>query len=130
MTFLTRTPVSGSRLLGWDTPERGKPNPSVFGSLTSAAAFGHTGWTGTMLWIDPERDLFVVLLTNRAYAPRAGKPFTVLKEVRGAVADAAALRNRSGAVSGELSLLQAGVTVTRSADTLKVFFAGAVAKRM
>ena len=43
-----------------------------------------------LLWIDPDRDLFVVLLTNRAYVPRARRPFTVLKEVRGRVADAAA----------------------------------------
>ena len=39
---------------------------------------------------DPDRDLFVVLLTNRAYAPRARRPFTVLKTVRGRLADAAA----------------------------------------
>jgi hypothetical protein len=41
------------------------------------------------LWIDPDRGLFVLLLTNRAYAPRRGS-FTTLKEVRGRVADAAA----------------------------------------
>src|SRR2546425_193124 len=60
------------------------------GSLFGARSYGHTGWTGTSLWIDPDRDLFVVLLTNRAYVPRARRPFTVLKQVRGGIADAAA----------------------------------------
>jgi CubicO group peptidase (beta-lactamase class C family) len=53
-------------------------------------SYGHTGFTGTSIWIDPDRDVFVVLLTNRVYVPRARRPFTVLKEVRGRLADAAA----------------------------------------
>jgi len=57
--------------------------------LLGPRSYGHTGWTGTSLWIDPDRGLFVLLLTNRAYAPR-GHSFTTLKEVRGHVADAAA----------------------------------------
>lgn len=55
-----------SRALGWDTPAPG----SSCGSRFSVAAFGHTGFTGTSMWIDPERDLFVILLTNRVHPTR------------------------------------------------------------
>ena len=50
-----------SRALGWDTPA---PASSA-GRYFSPRSFGHTGFTGTSLWIDPERGVFVVLLTNR-----------------------------------------------------------------
>jgi CubicO group peptidase (beta-lactamase class C family) len=53
--------VSGSRALGWDTPA---PQSSA-GRYFSPRSFGHTGFTGTSIWMDPERGLFVVLLTNR-----------------------------------------------------------------
>lgn len=80
---------SEARALGWQALPTGE-HVSSAGTLFGPRSYGHTGWTGTSLWIDPDRDLFVVLLTNRAYAPRARRPFTVLKEVRGGVADAAA----------------------------------------
>ena len=52
------------RALGWDTrAERDPSDPDDPGF--SASAFGHTGFTGTSLWVDPERDLYVVLLTSR-----------------------------------------------------------------
>jgi CubicO group peptidase (beta-lactamase class C family) len=61
--FLTRSTVPGSsRALGWDTM---LPTSSC-GSRMSAHAFGHVGFTGTSLWIDPARDRYFVLLTNRA----------------------------------------------------------------
>ena len=78
-----------ARALGWQAVPTGEAVSSA-GTLFGPRSFGHTGWTGTSLWIDPDRDLFVVLLTNRAFAPRARRPFTVLKEVRGRIADAAA----------------------------------------
>jgi CubicO group peptidase (beta-lactamase class C family) len=78
-----------ARALGWQALPTGERVSSA-GTLFGPRSFGHTGWTGTSLWIDPDRDLFVVLLTNRAYAPRAHRSFTVLHEVRGAIADAAA----------------------------------------
>lgn len=80
---------SEARTLGWQAMPTGERVSSA-GTLFGPRSYGHTGWTGTSLWIDPDRDLFVVLLTNRAYAPRARRPFTVLKEVRGALADVAA----------------------------------------
>jgi CubicO group peptidase (beta-lactamase class C family) len=57
---------ASSRALGWDTM---LPTSSC-GSHLSVQAFGHTGFTGTSLWIDPETDLYVVLLTNRVHPTR------------------------------------------------------------
>lgn len=66
--FANRSHVPGSsRALGWDTM---LPTSSC-GSRLSARAIGHTGFTGTSLWVDPEQDLYVVLLTNRVYPTRA-----------------------------------------------------------
>jgi CubicO group peptidase (beta-lactamase class C family) len=53
--------VASSRALGWDTPSA----VSSAGRFFSPRGFGHTGYTGTSIWVDPERGLFVVLLTNR-----------------------------------------------------------------
>ena len=85
--FLEHGAGSGTRLLGWDTPDR-EAAPSSFGALTSDASYGHTGWTGTQLWIDPARDLFVVFLTNRSLASTRRHSLTLMRETRAAVADA------------------------------------------
>ena len=81
--------TASARALGWQATPTDEAVSSA-GTLLGPRTYGHTGWTGTSLWIDPDRDLFVLLLTNRSFAPRTGRSFTVLKEVRGAVADAAA----------------------------------------
>jgi CubicO group peptidase (beta-lactamase class C family) len=73
-------PDSG-RALGWDTPH---PDSSA-GDRLSPRSFGHTGFTGTSMWIDPERKLFVVLLTNRVHPTRENN---AIRDVRRAVADA------------------------------------------
>ncbi|MDQ6829581.1 MAG: beta-lactamase family protein [Gemmatimonadota bacterium] len=70
-----------SRALGWDTPSPG----SSAGHLMSRRAFGHTGFTGTSIWIDPDRDLFVILLSNRVNPTRANSK---VGPVRVALADA------------------------------------------
>jgi CubicO group peptidase (beta-lactamase class C family) len=68
--FVRRVATPGSsRALGWDTM---LPSSSC-GSRMSPEAFGHTGFTGTSLWIDPEAPVYVVLLTNRVH-PIAGPP--------------------------------------------------------
>ncbi|MDH5805108.1 MAG: beta-lactamase family protein, partial [Gemmatimonadota bacterium] len=66
---------------------------SSAGELFSANSFGHGGFTGTSIWLDPDRGLFVVLLTNRVYAPRTSRSISVLREIRGRVADAAVRLN-------------------------------------
>ena len=78
-----------ARALGWQATPTGETVSSA-GTLFGPRSFGHTGWTGTSMWIDPDRDLFVILLTNRAFAPRASRSFTLLKQIRGGLADAAA----------------------------------------
>jgi CubicO group peptidase (beta-lactamase class C family) len=88
-SFLQHGNSSGSRLLGWDSPDLTVEGGSVFGTQISPSAYGHTGWTGTQLWIDPEKDLFVVLLTNRSLNPRIGRSLRDLRVVRARVADAA-----------------------------------------
>lgn len=88
-TFLSKSPNSGSRLLGWDTPEFGGEEPSIFGTLISDAAYGHTGFTGTQIWIDPTNDLFLVFLTNRAFDPKARDSLKGLKAIRTSLSDAA-----------------------------------------
>jgi CubicO group peptidase (beta-lactamase class C family) len=87
--FLTKGPRSGTRLLGWDSPELNGEEPSIFGTLISPSAYGHTGFTGTELWIDPVRDLFLVFLTNRAFDPKTRNSLKGLKVVRIALSDAA-----------------------------------------
>jgi CubicO group peptidase (beta-lactamase class C family) len=87
--FLQPGGTSGSRLLGWDSPDPTVEGGSAFGRLLSPSAYGHTGWTGTQIWIDPEKDLFVVLLTNRSLNPRVGRSLRDLRVVRAQVADAA-----------------------------------------
>lgn len=65
--FVTRSEAAGSSwALGWDTPSA----PSSSGHRFSARSFGHLGFTGTSLWVDPERELEVVLLSNRVHPSR------------------------------------------------------------
>ena len=73
-----------SRALGWDTPS----DPSSAGRYFSARSFGHTGFTGTSLWIDPELDLIVVLLTNRVHPTREN---IAIRRLRPAIHDAVVL---------------------------------------
>ncbi|MEO7520756.1 MAG: serine hydrolase [Gemmatimonas sp.] len=77
----------GSRALGWDTCD----GDGGCGQHLSERAYGHTGFTGTSLWIDPDRQMFVILLTNRVHAARARRPSKVIADVRNDLADAAAL---------------------------------------
>ena len=79
--------AAGSRALGWDTAD----GDGGSGMYLSERAYGHTGYTGTSMWIDPDRDMFVILLTNRVHAARARRPAKVISDVRADLADAAAL---------------------------------------
>jgi CubicO group peptidase (beta-lactamase class C family) len=74
-------PPGSSRALGWNTPSG--PNSSA-GTKLGPLAFGHTGFTGTSIWIDPERALFIILLTNRVHPTRENNR---IGRVRSRVAD-------------------------------------------
>jgi len=73
-------PPGSSRALGWDTPSE----LSSAGTKMGPNAFGHTGFTGTSIWFDPDRGLFIILLTNRVNPTRAN---TKILQVRRRVAD-------------------------------------------
>jgi CubicO group peptidase (beta-lactamase class C family) len=75
------SPLGTSRALGWDTPS----SPSQSGKYFSPSSYGHLGYSGTSLWIDPERKISVTLLTNRTW-PDCGNQ--AIKEVRPAFHDA------------------------------------------
>jgi len=80
--YTRRCVVPGSsRALGWNTPSAG----SSAGTLLSPRSFGHTGFTGTSLWMDPDRGVFIALLANRVHPSREGPG---IQDVRAAVADA------------------------------------------
>ena len=68
-------PPGTSRTLGWDTPS----NPSQSGKYFGPASFGHLGYTGTSLWIDPDRELSITLLTNRTWPDSSNQ---AIKQVR------------------------------------------------
>jgi CubicO group peptidase (beta-lactamase class C family) len=80
--WTARQGPGSSRALGWDTPAPG----SSAGRHFSPRSFGHTGFTGTSLWVDPERGLFVVILANRVHPRGASTRHVALRRD---VADAA-----------------------------------------
>ena len=83
--FTRRHDGTASRALGWDTPAEG----SSSGDYLTERAFGHTGFTGTSLWVDPTLDLFVVLLTSRTNPTREnGRHVPLRRAVHDAVAGA------------------------------------------
>ncbi len=93
--FTRRAAIPAStRAIGWDTvmddtgarsSTPGTPGYSSAGRLFSPRSFGHTGFTGTSMWMDPERRLFVILLTNRVHPSRENN---AIRQVRSSLADA------------------------------------------
>ena len=81
--FTTReiSPPATSRALGWDTPSQ----PSQSGKYLSPHSYGHLGYTGTSLWIDPHRELAITLLTNRTYPDNTSQK---IKQFRPRIHDA------------------------------------------
>lgn len=75
------SPRGTSRALGWDTPS----HPSSSGARFAPTSFGHLGFTGTSLWVDPKRHLSVTLLTNRTWPDRSSQR---IREVRPLLHDA------------------------------------------
>ena len=82
-------PGPGWRGLGWQTC----PGDASCGQYLSTRAFGHTGFTGTSMWIDPERDLVVIVLTNWIHGRASGgvAPSAIVQHVRSDIVDLAAL---------------------------------------
>ena len=74
-------PAGTSRALGWDTPSA----PSQSGRLFGPRSYGHLGYTGTSLWIDPDRELSITLLTNRTWPDCSNQS---IKQIRPQIHDA------------------------------------------
>ena len=81
--FIARQAPKSSRALGWDT--KSTSGYSSAGSLMGERTYGHTGFTGTSVWADPERKIFVILLTNRVYPTRDNQK---ISKIRPALHDA------------------------------------------
>jgi len=97
--FTTRQPDAGNRALGWETP---KARGGSSGGAVSRKAFGHTGFTGTSLWVDPERGTWTVLLANRTFDPHASNRIQALRRaVNDRVAEAAELADASGGLMAD-----------------------------
>lgn len=80
--WTSRQDADTSRALGWDTPS----GRSSAGRFFSPRSFGHTGFTGTSIWIDPVKDLYVVLLTNRVNPSREStRVFALRRDIADAV---------------------------------------------
>jgi beta-N-acetylhexosaminidase len=80
--FTSAAPLAANtRTLGWNVPTPGSSSGRYF----SARSFGHTGFTGTSIWVDPDKQLFVVLLTNRVHPSRDNDK---INKVRPALHDA------------------------------------------
>jgi CubicO group peptidase (beta-lactamase class C family) len=92
--FTARQPNAGNRALGWETP---KESGGSSGGQVSRKAFGHTGFTGTSLWVDPDSRTWTVLLTNRTFDPHASNRIQALRRaVNDRVAEAAELADAGG----------------------------------
>jgi CubicO group peptidase (beta-lactamase class C family) len=105
------TPGPAWRGLGWQTC----PGDGSCGQYLSTRAFGHTGFTGTSMWVDPERDLIVIVLTNWIRGRESGgvAPVAVVQDVRSDIVDLAALAITDGGPARDLpwrlrSQLQSG----------------------
>lgn len=82
------TVVAENRTYGWMSVAAGEQGS---GEFLGPNTYGHAGYTGTSLWIDPDRQLFVIILTNRVHEARARRPGIIIADVRHDVADVAAL---------------------------------------
>jgi CubicO group peptidase (beta-lactamase class C family) len=88
--FATTAPVSGATWrLGWDTPSEAPGVSHAGDRWPRTGALGHTGFTGTSLWLDLPRRRWVALLTNRVHPTRHGGSADAIKALRRAVGDAA-----------------------------------------
>jgi len=89
------------RALGWDLAARYSPSPG--GQHMGSRTFGHLGFTGTSMWMDPDADTYVVLLTNAVHPSAESKRANLILGVRPKVADAAMGALAAGGLDGRES---------------------------
>ncbi len=76
--WTTKQTKQSDRGLGWDTRSKEKSSSGKYFSMNS---FGHTGYTGTSIWVDKDKKLFVILLTNRVYPTRKNRKIIKFRPV-------------------------------------------------
>jgi len=103
-TFTARQPGAGHRALGWETAD----GAASSGGAISPSAFGHTGFTGTSIWIDPENELFVILLTARTYDNSSSAPVQRLRRGLNDLVAGAILAEDDGEEEGGEEVLKLG----------------------
>ena len=90
--------TSGGRALGWDRDSR---FASHRGARLSAKAFGHGGFTGTAMWIDPAKDLYVVFLSNRVHPDGKGAVNPLVADLTSRAVDVAEVETGIDVLRGE-----------------------------
>jgi beta-N-acetylhexosaminidase len=103
---------TSAHALGWDVPVA----PSSSGNHFSPHSFGHLGFTGTSLWIDPDRELFVVLLTNRVHPTRDNDQ---IRRVRPALHDAIAESLRAASSLTESPVVDSSGAASPGAESAR-----------
>jgi uncharacterized protein YbbC (DUF1343 family) len=105
----------GIRALGWDVQTRYSSNR---GTSLSRRAFGHGGYTGTSLWIDPEQDLFVIFLSNRVHPDGKGSVNGLAGEIATVAGRARAPLAAAASAGASSDAGQHGSRVTLGIDVL------------
>ena len=85
--FTTEVSKISRRGLGFDKPDTRNPEKSPCGKHTPAKVYGHTGFTGTCAWVDPDNGLVYVFLSNRIYPDVTNRKLSRL-EIREQIQDA------------------------------------------
>ncbi len=85
-TFTQKQRADNRKGLGWDRPETNTAKSNPVSEFASEKTFGHTGFTGTCIWIDPKADILYIFLSNRTY-PRASNRLMLRNHVRIQVMD-------------------------------------------
>jgi CubicO group peptidase (beta-lactamase class C family) len=83
-TFTQTKSKKSRRGLGFDKPDMTNPNSSPTGDFATASTYGHTGYTGTCFWVDPDNQLIYIFLSNRVYPSRTHTQLSQLK-IRGRI---------------------------------------------
>ena len=86
--FLTMKSKNSRRGLGFDKPDKEKPENGYCAPETPASVFGHTGFTGTCAWADPDNDLVFVFLCNRIYPNPCDRKNLMKLKIRPAIQQA------------------------------------------
>ena len=110
----TKLPIKTKRGLGWDIAS---PYSSPRGNHFEVGSYGHTGWTGCSLWIDPATGTLVILMTSRTHPDGRGNVIALRRTVATLAAEALRQFSFGSAAPPELTARR---TVLNGADVLRM----------